>query len=278
MILETNASGPESAPILFFIHGWPDTSDLWATQVAYFSEQYRCICVDLPNFKNITCPTSSFDFPELTESLAETIQQLTQDLDSKKVTLISHDWGAYLSYLLEQNHPELIERMVTMDVGGHLKASSLKHFLSMVGYQWWLIAAFLIGYLLPSLGNWMTRKFAKVARAPHANSPHIQFKMNYLYLYIWRGLICKKYRASILKRYQPLAPLLFLYGRKKPFMFHSSYWEKTLTKLHHCEVLEFSDCGHWLMIDNPERTNTEIQKWLETKKPAGDTTTNGVKL
>jgi pimeloyl-ACP methyl ester carboxylesterase len=38
----------------------------------------------------------------------------------KKVTIVSHDWGAALSYLLVDKHPELIKRMATIDIGSVL--------------------------------------------------------------------------------------------------------------------------------------------------------------
>ncbi len=37
---------------MFFIHGWPDNSDVFSQQYAYFLERgYRCISIDLPGFR-----------------------------------------------------------------------------------------------------------------------------------------------------------------------------------------------------------------------------------
>lgn len=37
---------------LLFVHGWPDSGDMWNKEVAYLRSEYRCIVVTLPNFSN----------------------------------------------------------------------------------------------------------------------------------------------------------------------------------------------------------------------------------
>src|SRR4051812_47179834 len=104
-------------PILIFIHGWPDSANLWQFQVNFFSKKYRCVCVTLPAFSSEE--RDGADFPELVERLVATIQ-LVKGKASTPVTLVAHDWGAYITYLLDQKYPTLVDRLITMDVGAHV--------------------------------------------------------------------------------------------------------------------------------------------------------------
>lgn len=244
-------------PILFFIHGWPDTGALFEKQVRFFSEKYRCVTVTLPGFD---ADGESLDFPELVDQLAFTIRRIQSE--SKQTTLlVGHDWGAYLTYLLDQKYPELATRLITLDVGAHFKPKNLSHALFMVGYQWWLVAAYFVGKVVPPVGTAMSRCFARYAHAPAADSVHS--RMNYLYFYFWRARFCKKYQASLPRRYKPSKPMLFLYGKDKKYAFHSPRWEQIVESAPGSRVVGIEKSGHWFLFDKPELTNAAIFDWLK---------------
>jgi pimeloyl-ACP methyl ester carboxylesterase len=261
MPLSFQSRGKPGNPLLFFIHGWPDTGALWKNQLDHFSRQYHCIAVTLPNFEGKMGDPWGYDFPELVDLITQTIQLGLAQGHEAKVILVGHDWGAYLAYLVERKHPELIQAMVTLDVGGHFKPSSIGHALFIVTYQGLLLLAFLLGHMAPRLGTAMTQWFSKFARAPRGGNVH--HGMNYLYFYIWRGKLSKNYRSSILTRYRPTRPILFLYGVKKKYHFHSTYWLDLVTSTPKGRVEALAHSDHWLNIREPERTNALIDSWLE---------------
>ncbi len=70
--------------------------------------------------------------------------------------------------------------------------------------------------------------------------------MNYPYRNIWADLFSG--RADALTRdYWPTCPLLFVYGTKKPFPFHSDAWLDHVRKVGG-EVVALP-CGHWVQSD-----------------------------
>ncbi len=261
-------TGSPSAPILFFIHGWPDSSDLWKSQVAHFSKTYRCIAVTLPCFGKEHEGNCGDNFPTLVDRLAATISTVTANSAKKTVTVVGHDWGAHLTYLLDQRHPELIERLITMDVGAHLKPVSWQHSLFLVGYQWWLASAYFVGKILPPLADGMTRAFAKKAQAPRY--PDVNHHMNYLYVHYWRARFSND-AGSLPFRYRPSKPILFLFGEKKKYPFHSPRWEKTVTQTPGSKVVGLPGCDHWLMARDPQLTNSLMEAWLSATKLASRT-------
>lgn len=258
-----NEFGKPNAPILFFIHGWPDNAAMWKRQVEHFSKNYRCVVVTLPGFGKERGPAWGEDFGPLVDRLAETISVVATKGGRKTVTVVGHDWGAYLTYLLDQRYPQLVNRIITLDVGAHVQPKNFGHTVFLITYQWWLVAAFLVGKFIAPLGDWMSRRFAKKAKAPrHSDVNH---RMNYLYYYFWRAKLFTKNPQSIPFRYRPSKPLLFLYGEKKKYPFHSHRWEKIVNESRGSKVVGLPKCDHWLMIRNPDLTNSLMEGWLRNQ-------------
>ncbi len=62
----------QGEPILF-LHGVPDTSEVWDGAIAAFADKYQCIAPDLPGFGRTQSP-QNFDYS--LENLAHFIEQL----------------------------------------------------------------------------------------------------------------------------------------------------------------------------------------------------------
>ena len=103
----------------------------------------------------------------------------------------------------------------------------------------------------------MTRAMARAAKAP-APMDRIHAGMNYPYDILWTRSYGSYRDARSLKL---ACPLLFIYGRKKPFMFHSPEWASALTEQPGCEVIAL-DAGHWVMRDDLAAVNDALLRWL----------------
>ena len=82
--------------------------------------------------------------------------------------------------------------------------------------------------------------------------------MNYPYDIAWTGSH-GSYRD--VRSVELACPLLFIYGRRKPFMFHSPTWEAGVAAQAGCEVVAM-DTGHWVMREQPAKLNDAILRWL----------------
>jgi len=244
-------------PILFFIHGWPDTGELWKHQVDYFSTRFRCVCVTLPGYRPGD-PAGPVDFPELADRIAATVEKVKGN-SPQPLTLVGHDWGAYLTYLTDKRHPHLASRLITMDVGAELDPTSFGHALFLVSYQAYLITAYFLGKALPFLGEAMTRKFSVWSRAPRGAA--VTSRSNYLYFYFWRAVLLKKYRAALIGSYSIKKPLLYLYGEKKPYHFHTERWKQLVSAASGSMVVGFPR-RHWFLVRDPQATNEAMSRFL----------------
>ena len=67
------------------------------------------------------------------------------------------------------------------------------------------------------------------------------------------------YRAAL--PFEPRCPMLYLYGRRKPFMFHSQAWADRIAATPGNEVQAF-DTGHWVMHRGAVPFNAAVTAWL----------------
>ncbi|MDZ7919705.1 alpha/beta fold hydrolase [Rhodoferax sp.] len=248
---------------IVMMHGWPDTHRLWDGMVAALAPQYRCVRFTLPGFET---PTSG-----KTRSLAEMTAQLLAIVDTvspgQPVTLLMHDWGCIFGYELAMRHPERINRIVGIDIGDHnagayRKTLSAKQVLQILGYQWWLAAAWGMGMLgAEGLANGMTRWMARAMRCPTPPAA-MHWRMNTPYAMAWLGT-AGGLRGTLPVR--PHCPFFYAYGTRKPFMFHSPRWLSTLAKQPDNLVLGFQS-GHWVMVQQADALHTAVRQWLESPR------------
>ena len=252
--------GNPEGPTLFFIHGWPDDPSLWRKQVAALERTYRCVLVTLPNFGESTIVSGGVDFPELVQMLARTLNEL--QLGDSKVTLITHDWGAYIGYMLEQAYPKRFSKIIGMDVGRDFAPKFPIEALLILSYQWSLIACWLVGGIWPFLSNCLSRCIGAFIGVPHRQRKRICSRSNYPYFYYWRDTLLPWKRKGLLKHYRPSCPVLYLYGKAKPVMFHSDRW-LSIVEQSGGRWEGIDGAGHWFMETHPVLVNDSVQTWLQ---------------
>ena len=112
------------------------------------------------------------------------------------------------------------------------------------------------------IGNAMARWMARVARCP-ADPQSIGSQMGYPYAVRWLG-VAGGFRH--LMNFDSHGPMLYIYGERKPFMFHSRAWIERLSGRRGCRVLSLPT-GHWVMIVQRREFNDALLLWLgETEK------------
>ena len=249
--VQVAGEGPDS---IVMVHGWPDTFRLWDAQVNYLKAKYRCIRFTLPGFEAAQ-PRRIYTVDEVTGFIRQVVEQLSP---GKKVALMLHDWGCIYGYEFYMRNPGLVERIVGADIG---EARALRRELDaraklyILAYQVWLALAWKVG---GPFGDWMTRKMARWVRA-RSEPRFIGSRMNYPYYLAWFGG-AQSFGRQV-QRFKPACPMLFVYGARKPFMFHASTWIDALAQQPGCQVTAF-DTGHWVMLQQPERFNQTVGDWL----------------
>lgn len=233
------------------MHGWPDTLRLWDDLVGRLKNDYVCARLTLPGF--------AVGYPRRLRTLEEIVGLLEAVVDAvspgRPVTLVLHDWGCYYGYQYYMKNPRRVSRIVGIDIGD-VDSKEMKLPLSMVlftlAYQLWLAGARVIG---GRAGDAMTRLMARVAGA-HAAPGLVHSGMNYGYYLKYKSALLGRSQGEV--PFEPVCPMLFLYGRKKPTMFHSGSFVEKLNRTPGSRAVGF-DAGHWLMLERPTDVASEIR-------------------
>jgi pimeloyl-ACP methyl ester carboxylesterase len=247
--------------VILMLHGWPDTLALWDGTVEALADRFTCVRLTLPGF--MADPQARSQATSLDAMCALLLHVADQVSPDRPLTLMLHDWGCIFGYEFALRHPERVSRVVAVDVGDHNSAAlqrswGVKEKLSVMGYQVWLALAWKLG---GSLGTRMTRAMARWLRCP-TEAEAMTHHMNYPYAMQWFG------EAGGFKTALPIQlpmPMLFVYGERKPFMFHSRRWLDKLSNQPGSAVLGLP-CGHWVMISRPQAFHTGVRAWLTSNQ------------
>jgi pimeloyl-ACP methyl ester carboxylesterase len=244
----------EGAETILMVHGWPDTYRLWDAQVAALKGRYRCVRFTLPGF-DAAKARKAYTLDQLVGFLERLIERFCPE---RKVILLLHDWGCVFGYEFAMRKPQLVAKIIGVDIGDpkSLRRSMMpKEAAAVFAYQFWLALAWMAG---GRIGDWMTRAMARWARCP-SDSAWISSCMDYPYFLMWFGGR-RSYRHQ-LQRFTPACPMLFIYGKRKPFMFHAKAWIDELLARKANQVVKF-DTGHWVMSAQPGQFNRVVVSWL----------------
>lgn len=250
--LHIEGEGPRT---LVMVHGWPDTWRLWDAQVAHFAPSMRCVRFTLPGF-DIAGPRRAHSLDELVDFIRRVVLAVSPD---RPVVLMIHDWGCLFGGEFARRHPELVERVVLIDIGdagsrAHRAELGFGQVLGIAGYQLWLALAWKIG---GALGDRMTRWMAR-RMGCRAEQALIGSCMCYPYWIAWTGAQ-GSYRAA--RPAQLPMPVFFAWGERKPFMFHSRRWVEALRADPRNHAMGFPT-GHWIMTRAAETFNAAVAHWL----------------
>ncbi len=241
------------------MHGWPDTLRLWDGTVAALKDGYRCVRFTQPGF-DAAHPRRKRTLDELVQLYAAIVDRVSP---GRPVTLLLHDWGCVFGYQYAMRHPARVARIIGVDIGdtnsgAFLRSLSAKGKLGIAGYQLWLALAWALG---GRLGDAMTRRMARALRCP-TDPAGMHAGMNYPYWLTWSGGLKRSLTVA------PTCPVLYLYGERKPAMFHSPRWLERVRALPGGEVRGFHT-GHWIMTRAPQDFHEAVRGWLaRTGEPA----------
>jgi pimeloyl-ACP methyl ester carboxylesterase len=94
------------------VHGWPQSWYEWRKIIPTLAEKHTVIAVDLRGLGDSGRPDTGYD----KRTLADDVYQLVNKLGYSKIGLVGHDWGGAVSYYLSYDHPEMVERLMILDM------------------------------------------------------------------------------------------------------------------------------------------------------------------
>jgi pimeloyl-ACP methyl ester carboxylesterase len=107
-------AGPESAPVVLLLHGFPTSSFQYRDLIPRLADRYRVIAPDLPGFGfTVVPPERSYTYTF--DALAKTIIAFTEALKLSRYALYVFDYGAPTGFRLALAAPERVSAIVSQN-------------------------------------------------------------------------------------------------------------------------------------------------------------------
>jgi pimeloyl-ACP methyl ester carboxylesterase len=97
---------------LVFLHGWPQSWYEWRKIIPPLAERFTVIAPDLRGLGDSERPLTGYD----KRTLASDVHALVQSLGFNKIGLTGHDWGGAVAFYFAYDHPEMVERLLILDM------------------------------------------------------------------------------------------------------------------------------------------------------------------
>lgn len=94
--LDVVDTGPRDAPVLLFLHGFPDSHRTWRHQIAHLSGRYRCVAPDQRGYRGSSKPKGVENYTP--DKLIGDVFQLADALGVDPFTIVGHDWGGAIAW------------------------------------------------------------------------------------------------------------------------------------------------------------------------------------
>jgi pimeloyl-ACP methyl ester carboxylesterase len=111
--IHAKVTGPMDAPVLLFVHGFPEFWYAWREQLSDLGRDYRCVAIDLRGF-NLSSQPAQLDAYKPSKILAD-VCAVIQALGAPVQALIAHDWGGAVAWSLAAQHPQLLKKFAILN-------------------------------------------------------------------------------------------------------------------------------------------------------------------
>lgn len=286
--LSCRAAGPSGAPVLLFLHGFPEAAFVWDPLLAHFGTRFRCVAPNLRGFERSSAPAdpAAYRLKHLTSDLDGLIAQLLPD-GAPLVALIAHDWGGAVAWAYAVQQPALLERLVI--INSPHPATFLRELQTSARQQ--TASAYMNFLIRPDAEQLLAENdFARLwpmftnmgaADRTHAGGGWLDDAVRDQYRAVWRaGLTggCNYYRASPLRPPTgPDSPVLKIDFAPEYVTVHVPtlvIWGEADTALPpslidgieafvpNLRLVRVPGATHWIIHEQPARVIAEIESHL----------------
>ncbi|MEJ0066331.1 MAG: alpha/beta fold hydrolase [Caulobacteraceae bacterium] len=107
-------AGPDDAPTLLLLHGYPSSSRMFETLMPLLADRYRLIAPDYPGFGQSDAPPAD-RFAYTFDHLAEVVGKFTEAIGLESYVLYLQDYGGPIGFRLALVHPERVRGFIVQN-------------------------------------------------------------------------------------------------------------------------------------------------------------------
>ncbi|QRQ85846.1 alpha/beta fold hydrolase [Cupriavidus oxalaticus] len=107
------ACGHADAPLLLFVHGFPESWMSWRAQLEAFGDHFHAVAVDTRGIGESTGPAAVDGYRA--RHMVTDLVALLDHLGVEKCVIVGHDWGGAIACALAFSHPERLHGLVMIN-------------------------------------------------------------------------------------------------------------------------------------------------------------------
>ncbi|WP_315785054.1 alpha/beta hydrolase [Fischerella sp. JS2] len=257
-------------PLMLMLHGFPEFWYSWRYQIPEFAKYFKVVAVDLRGYNDSEKPKDQSAY--VMDEFIKDIQGVIKGLGYEKCILVGHDWGGAIAWCFAYAHPEMVERLIVLNIAHPAKLSEGLRTPSQLlksSYMFLFQLPWLPEFLIQSLDYQLLENAFKgmavnknafieadieAYKNAAAKRGALTAMLNY-YRNIFQGQMFNK-SWGILE-----VPTLMIWGEKdtaqgKELTYGTEAYVRDL------QIKYIPDCSHWVQQEQPELVNQYMQEYL----------------
>jgi pimeloyl-ACP methyl ester carboxylesterase len=260
-------AGPAEGPLVLLLHGFPEFWFGWRKQIPALADAGFCVWApDQRGYNTSDKPRKVRDYR--LDELADDAAGLIAAAGRRRAIVVGHDWGGAAAWWLAANYPELVEKLVIINVPHpqemqRLLRTSPRQLLK----SWYMFAM-----QIPGVMEWAARRDnwqGMIRGLQQTSRPGAFAEADFdLYRAAWSQpgaftSMVNWYRAAFRhglsepRNERIMPPTLLLWGVQDKFIGRIGA-ERSLTRCDFGRVVYYESATHWLPHEEPDEVNRQI--------------------
>ncbi|MHC5594958.1 MAG: alpha/beta fold hydrolase [Nostoc sp.] len=263
-------------PLMLMLHGFPEFWYSWRHQIPEFAQDFKVVAIDLRGYNDSDKPTEQSAY--IMDEFLKDVEGVIKALGYQKCVLVGHDWGAGIAWNFAYTHPEMVERLIILNLPHPAKfAEGLRTFQQLQRSYYiflfqlpWFPEVFLQSSDYQAIetifkGTAVNKSaFTKADIDAYKNAAAkrgaLTAMLNYYRNVFQQRMLNQNW--GILE-----VPTLMIWGENDTALGKELTYN-TATYVKDFQIKYIPNCGHWVQQEQPELVNYYMQKFLKTEAKA----------
>lgn len=141
-----------TGPLMLMLHGFPEFWYSWRHQIPEFAQDFQVVALDLRGYNDSDKPKEQSAY--VMDEFVKDIEGVIKGLGHEKCVLVGHDWGGAIAWFFAYAHPEMIEKLIILNLPHPAKFSQ-----GLLTPQQLLRSSYMFLFQLPAIPEFLLQSF-----------------------------------------------------------------------------------------------------------------------
>ena len=257
-------------PLMLMLHGFPEFWYSWRHQIPEFAKYFKVVALDLRGYNDSDKPKDQSAY--VMNKFVRDVEGVIKGLGYDTCILVGHDWGGAIAWNFAYAHPEMVERLIILNLPHPAKFAQALRTPQQMLRSWYILffqIPLLPEFLLQSSDylfienafkgmavdkSAFTKADIEAYKNAAAKRGALTATLNYYRNFAQQTMLKENWRVLEV-------PTLMIWGENDTAL------GKELTYGTELYVRDFQlkyipNCSHWVQQEQPELVNQYMQEFL----------------